>query len=415
MTRGDFFMTAIERERRNRRGVILVTSPILPIGCRPRLQSPYRRWNIDRPLDPEWRWHPARSIPPFADPVVVPMLVVEAPVLDPARRADVEPEAPRQHSARYTGTRPYNPKPFERSRGPWHLCDRPYERRLGPIAPLDALGRCSQFQPGSLHLGLMRAVSGKAHRRVQPFTSGASPLMPSPCSSLRPRLDAFAATLALSTALACAAHRSPPAAATPVTTTSPAASAGGGTRPAPAVAARPSRDSEASEPGASADSVVSLIAKPSLWPLDVDSARRVLETLGPVSSEQPSTDELSLVGGPFGALEGFDVAYSKDDDNYWVFGSAGFFLKGSDLSRLHRNLEARLTQLLGKPVWSRSENGAALRTSAWNLGEGITLSLAPCSEGRPCLAVVAGRSSDDRAKLAEEEERLQSARFPAQD
>src|SRR5262245_37670818 len=56
---------------------------------------------------------------------------------------------------------------------------------------------------------------------------------------------------------------------------------------------------------ASADSVVTLIAKPGLWPLDVESARRVLQALGPVSREQPTENELALVGGPHGALGRF--------------------------------------------------------------------------------------------------------------
>jgi hypothetical protein len=233
----------------------------------------------------------------------------------------------------------------------------------------------------------------------------------SPCSPLRSSLAG--SCLALSTALACAARPPSTAAAAPHAAASAAAEAE--TRADPETAARPAPEAEPVDPSATADRVVSLIAKPSLWPLDVESARRVLSTLGPVTQQQASSDELSLVGGPFGALEGFDVAYAKDDDNYWVFGSAGFFLHGGDLARLRRSVELRLTELLGKPAWSRSEPDSALPTSGWKLGEGITLSLAPCRDERPCLAVIAASDAADRDKLAEEEEKLQSARFPLQD
>lgn len=135
-----------------------------------------------------------------------------------------------------------------------------------------------------------------------------------------------------------------------------------------------------SAPDTTAVSVVTLIAKPGLWPLDVESARRVLQALGPVAREQSSPDELSLVGGPYGALDRFSVAYTLDDEKYWVFGSAGFFLAGSDQTALYRALEARLIQLLGKPSWRNEDTGAPLPTSGWDLGEAVTLSLAPSAE-----------------------------------
>lgn len=144
--------------------------------------------------------------------------------------------------------------------------------------------------------------------------------------------------------------------------------------------ASPTPASTTPAPDATAVSVVTLIAKPGLWPLDVESARRVLQALGPVTRQQATADELSLVGGPYGALERFSVAYTLEDDKYWVFGSAGFLLEGADQAQLYHTLEARLIQLLGKPAWRDDESGAALPTSGWDLGEAVTLSLAPSEE-----------------------------------
>jgi hypothetical protein len=202
-------------------------------------------------------------------------------------------------------------------------------------------------------------VNGSSHfpkRRFDAGTSGA------------PR---WIACLALCLALACGA---PPLARTvepnpPTTSAEPPAQAAPGAAPA-----------DAPNSVASADRIVTLIAKPGLWPLDVESARRVLQALGPVTREQPSPNELSLVGGPFGALERFDVDYSLDDDRYWVFGSAGFFLGDRDLARLYRAIQARLTQLLGKPASTEDDEDEALPTVTWDLGEAV-LSLAPSREG----------------------------------
>jgi hypothetical protein len=135
-----------------------------------------------------------------------------------------------------------------------------------------------------------------------------------------------------------------------------------------------------SAPDTTAMSVVTLVAKPGLWPLDVESARRVLQALGPVTRQQPSPEQLALVGGPYGALGRFSVDYTLDEQKYWVFGSAGFFLASSDQAALYHALEARLLQLLGKPAW-HDESGAPLPTSGWDLGEDVTLSLAPSEEG----------------------------------
>lgn len=136
-----------------------------------------------------------------------------------------------------------------------------------------------------------------------------------------------------------------------------------------------------SAPDTTAMSVVTLIAKPGLWPLDVESARRVLQALGPVTRQQASPEQLALVGGPYGALGRFSVDYTLDDQQYWVFGSAGFFLASSDQAALYHALEARLVQLLGKPAWRDDESGAPLPTSGWDLGEAVMLSLAPSEDG----------------------------------
>jgi hypothetical protein len=207
-------------------------------------------------------------------------------------------------------------------------------------------------------------------------------------SSRRRRLHAWGSVsvVALFTTLACASHSSTRAVeplAPPV---------------APEVSAAPSATSApASEPArseATANSVVTLIAKPGLWPLDVDSARRVLTVLGPVSREQATPNELSLVGGPYGALSRFDVDYSLEEGKYWVFDSAGFFLGDRDLSRLYRSVEARLTQLLGKPALAAKNkvDAAALPTVTWHLGE-ASLSLSPSSAGGEQRVLIAIRQS----------------------
>jgi hypothetical protein len=185
----------------------------------------------------------------------------------------------------------------------------------------------------------------------------------------------WAGNLGLLVALGCAASQSVQAGAVePVAPSAPGAP----------VAVEESIAAPASAPSApdtTAVNVVTLIAKPGLWPLDVESARRVLQALGPVTRQQSSPEQLALVGGPYGALGRFSVAYTLDDQNYWVFGSAGFFLAGSDQAALYHALEARLTQLLGKPAWRDDESDAPLPTSGWDLGEDVRLSLAPSEEG----------------------------------
>lgn len=215
------------------------------------------------------------------------------------------------------------------------------------------------------------------------------------CSShRRQRLAAARLLLALSTALACAAQQ-PRGPLAPV-------------EPAPPVVAEPPVETPRSPPApgdeppgsnATIESVVALIAKPNLWPLDIDSARRVLSALGPVKREQPTPTRVSLVGGPFGPLERYDVAYSLDDQQHWVFGSAGFVLAQRDLPRLYHELEARLTQLLGKPAQKATAKASALPTPAWDLGDAIMLSIAPSSKSGECRVLIA---SSGRAMAPEE-------------
>lgn len=203
------------------------------------------------------------------------------------------------------------------------------------------------------------------------------------------------AALLSSAALGCGAPRSARGggAVAPVVEAAPSSP---GVTPASAVA--PVEATEPTQQDTTAVSVVTLIAKPGLWPLDVESARRVLQALGPVTREQPTESELALVGGPYGALDRFSVAYTLDDEKYWVFGSAGFFLGGADQARLYHALEARLIQLLGKPAWRDDESGAELPTSGWDLGEEVTLSLGPSPGEHEGEVQIAISEPDDRTE-----------------
>ena len=184
------------------------------------------------------------------------------------------------------------------------------------------------------------------------------------------------AALGLTTALACAARPASEPAAPMRPSAAVAEPAGEATVP---TRVPPATDSPKSNE--TVDKVVTLIAKPGLWPLDADAARRVLQALGPVKREQQSADGMSLTGG-VGEVGSFDVDYSLEDERYWVFDSAGFFLNDRDLGRLYRSVEARLRQLLGKPTWKDAERGSEeLPAVGWDLGEAITLSLAPRTEG----------------------------------
>ena len=206
-------------------------------------------------------------------------------------------------------------------------------------------------------------------------------------SSRRQRLGWGNVTAALATALGCAGQPSrgmvhpsaPPVADAPATEV-------------PATEA----PSDRSGPNATADSVVTLVAKPGLWPLDVESARRVLQTLGPVKQEQATPNDLSLVGGPTGALDRFDVTYSRDEQQYWVFGSAGFVIAGHESLRLYRLLETRLTQLLGAPASTETHADTELPIATWDIGEEMTLSLGPSPSGDDRLLMIAISEPKDR-------------------
>jgi hypothetical protein len=217
-------------------------------------------------------------------------------------------------------------------------------------------------------------------------------MTPSP-SALRWSLARRGCALALASTLACAARQSAPsaptlAAAPPVAPPVEAA--------AEETAPPPPPEPEVPRPSATTDGIVTLIAKPGLWPLDVDSARRVLEALGPVEREQPTPESLELKGGPFGALDRFGVAYALDDERYWVFGSAGFLIGDADPVQLYRSIRARLTELLGKPSWIDEESGAGLPTTAWDIGEAMTLSLAPREEGDDRWVLIAIAEQDEK-------------------
>ena len=198
-----------------------------------------------------------------------------------------------------------------------------------------------------------------------------------PSSSVRTLVDVTCAALVLSASVACGA----PAAVAPAAASATPRADTREPEPAPTAAAP---EQPAAAPSAPADEtaidVVTLIAKPGLWPLDVEAARIVLRALGPVSHEQRSPNDLSLVGGPYGALDRFDITYSLDDEQYWVFGSAGFFLEDDhDAGHLYHTLEARLTELLGKPA--RTDRGESTTSPpvVWDLGE-AWLSLAQSTD-----------------------------------
>lgn len=199
----------------------------------------------------------------------------------------------------------------------------------------------------------------------------------------------WAGALVSALALGCGAAQSTGATA-PAAPVQPAAASTAVQAESPAPASTPSA------PDSTAVNVVTLIAKPGLWPLDVESARRVLQALGPVTRQQPSEDELALVGGPYGALDRYSVAYRLDEEKYWVFGSAGFILEGTDQTALYHALEGRLIQLLGKPASRDDERDAPLPTSRWDLGEAVMLSLAPSEEGgeRAVRIAIADRDAD---------------------
>lgn len=166
--------------------------------------------------------------------------------------------------------------------------------------------------------------------------------------------------------------------------------ASAGSTPIARLCQSPSDPIELAERGGDAvDSVVTLVAKPGLWPLDVESARWVLQTLGPVEQEQVTPNDLSLVGGPTGALDRFDVTYSRDEQQYRVSCSAGFVIAGQESLRLYRLLEKRLTQLLGAPASTETHADTELPSATRDIGEEMMLSLGPSPSGDDRLLMIA--------------------------
>lgn len=216
-------------------------------------------------------------------------------------------------------------------------------------------------------------------------------------SPVRALVDVACAALVLGASLGCSGHSTVPArapAASPDAESSRTEPAQSGTLPPEGTPVREESSPEADE---TADTVVTLIAKPGLWPLDVEAAHRVLQAFGPVNREQRSTSALSLVGGPYGALDRFDIAYSLDDQHYWVFGSAGFFLDHRDPTRLYHTLQARLTQLLGKPAPTERDKSATEDAApppvVWDLGE-AWLSLAHSTDHGEDVVLIAIRQNE---------------------
>lgn len=213
-------------------------------------------------------------------------------------------------------------------------------------------------------------------------------------SLVRTLVDVTCAALALGASLACTGPTAPPARAPAATPESDAPEADPSASAATPDTTAREQSSEADE---TADNVVTLIAKPGLWPLDVEAARRVLQAFGPVNREQRSPSALSLVGGPYGALDRFDIAYSLDDQHYWVFGSAGFFLDDRDPARLYHTIETRLTQLLGKPARTEQDESATESAGVppvvWDLGE-AWLSLAQSTDHGEDVVLIAIRENE---------------------
>jgi hypothetical protein len=119
---------------------------------------------------------------------------------------------------------------------------------------------------------------------------------------------------------------------------------------------------------------VELVVKRDLWPLEPASAEKLLQELGHVRREVPFPRALSIVGGPTGPVERFEVSYSQDDDGHWTFNAASFFLRDPDLQALYQKLETRIIERLGKPAWT--ERQGDLPSSGWNLGRDMSLLLA---------------------------------------
>jgi hypothetical protein len=152
--------------------------------------------------------------------------------------------------------------------------------------------------------------------------------------------------------------------------------------PAPSAVVTSSHDTTPEE-------AVALIARPALWPLDVEAARDLLRKLGPVTDEQPVPSELSLESRPSGAVRRAAVSYVLDEQHHWRFDSAGFFFGDADLQHLHDQLQALLIQQLGKAEWTENDAGDGLSSSGWALREPLELSFGPSPNGGEPFLMIA--------------------------
>jgi hypothetical protein len=141
---------------------------------------------------------------------------------------------------------------------------------------------------------------------------------------------------------------------------------------------------------------VTLIAKPGLWPLEMDAAEDLLAQLAPVRREQPEDDELALVGGPSGVLTRYNVSYSRDDEARWAFNSADFFFTEPDMAHLQQNLESLLVQQLGHPDWTDRSNGAEFSSARWSFGSVMRLLFSPATDGgEPSMSIAISGPDND--------------------
>jgi hypothetical protein len=133
---------------------------------------------------------------------------------------------------------------------------------------------------------------------------------------------------------------------------------------------------------------VTRIAKPGLWPLEVDAAESLLAELAPVRREKPEEDQLTLVGGQPQGLDHFEVSYSRDEDTRWAFDSAEFVFADADMAHLYQTLESLLVEQLGSPDWTDRSQNAEFASSRWSFGSVMRLLFSPAPDGdEPALSI----------------------------
>jgi hypothetical protein len=142
---------------------------------------------------------------------------------------------------------------------------------------------------------------------------------------------------------------------------------------------------------------VSRIAKPGLWPLEVDAAESLLTELAPVRREELEEDQLMLVGGLSRGLDHFEVSYSRDEDTRWAFDSADFFFADTDMAHLYQTLESLVVQQLGAPDWTARSEGAEFSSARWSFGSVMRLLFSPALDGgEPALSIaISGPDGND--------------------